>query len=83
MSFIYSGIGDTLPDPTVMESLENWILENRTEADKLLSLDYSQYRTFEEIGFSNDFPEEAKEAFKLAFNNSRDAAIDLYKNQLE
>lgn len=83
MSFIYSGMGDALPSEQVMDSLEKWIIKNETEADKLLSLDYSQYRTFEEIGFSRDFPEEAKEAFKQAFNNSRDAAVDLYKNQLE
>ena len=49
MSFIYSGMGETIPDDSVLEGLEQWLLADEKRADKLLNLDYSQFRNISDI----------------------------------
>jgi hypothetical protein len=41
MSFIYSGMGTSLPDEEIMKEFEDWLLKNEDRANKLLNLDYS------------------------------------------
>jgi len=78
MSFIYSGMGG-LPDENKITELENWILSFPNEADKLLSLDYAQYRNASELDLSS-LSDDFKAGFIKQFNSIRTKAVSLYNN---
>ena len=80
MSFIYSGMGNMLPEDDKMQELENYLLNNPIEADKLLSLDYSQYRTIGDLSF---IPKVYRKAFEDAFTKTRTAATEGLEQQTE
>ena len=80
MSFIYSGMGNMLPEDDKMQELENYLLNNPIEADKLLSLDYSQFRAIGDLSF---IPKVYRKAFEDAFIKTRTAATEGLEQQTE
>ena len=79
MSFIYSGMGETIPDDSTVEGLEQWLLADEKRADKLLNLDYSHFRNISDI--ANYLGEDETGEFFTTYAKSIQEEFTIIRNE--